>query len=133
MRGNSFDPPAAILLSRDSLVLALTLHKVFERRNLTSRIGLVRVLCFAIGGRGRMPNTAQLLAGWSSEPTISLFEPPAQVNAFVTGGANASFNETRWHEAGSIAAGCQSPGHDISKRCDAIRQWLAQVVSINPR
>lgn len=113
-------------------MVAVTFHKVFEGRSSTSRIGLVRVLCFAIGGRGRMPNTAQLLADWSSEPTISLFEPPAQVNAFVTGGANASFSETRWHEAGSIAAGCQSPGQDISKRCGAIRQWLAQVVSINP-
>jgi hypothetical protein len=79
-----------------------------------------------------MPNTAQLLAGWSSEPTISLLEPPAHVNAFVTGGANARFHETRWHEAASIAAGCHSPGQDTSKHCGAIRQWLAQVVSINP-
>lgn len=113
-------------------MVVVTYRKVFERRSSTSRIGLFRVLCFLIGGRGRMPNTAQLLADWSSEPTISLFEPPAQMNAFVTGGANASFSETRWHEAGSIAAGCQSPGQDISKRCGAIRQWLAQVVSINP-
>jgi hypothetical protein len=79
-----------------------------------------------------MPNTAQPLVDWSSEPKISLFEPPLEVSAFVTGGANASFIETRWHEAGSIAAGCKSPGHDVTKHCGAIRQWLAQVVSINP-
>lgn len=88
-----------------------------------------------------MPNTTRLLAGWSSKPTISLFEPPAQGIAFVAGGANAcvSFRdgespigETRLRELRTIAASCEGPGHDISKRCGAIRQWPAQVVSINP-
>jgi hypothetical protein len=101
-----------------------------------------------------MPNTTRLLAGWSSKPTISLFEPPAQGIAFVVGGANAGFgfrqnfgenlarfveplsradrssHETPRHEPRTIAAGLEGPGQDISKHCGAIRQWLAQVVSV---
>jgi hypothetical protein len=101
-----------------------------------------------------MPNTTRLLAGWSSNPTISLFEPPAQGIAFAAGGANASFglrrnfgeslarsvepsgradrlsHETPHDEPRTIAAGCEGQGQDISKHCGAIRQWLAQVVSI---
>jgi hypothetical protein len=101
-----------------------------------------------------MPNTTRLLAGWSSKPTISLFEPPAQGIAFVAGAANASVglqhnfgeslarsieplgradrlsHETPRDEPRTIAAGCEGPGQDIFKRCGTIRQWLAQVVSV---
>src|SRR3954451_23054021 len=77
---NAFASRAPILLSH-SCCLLLCAKQVFERRNITRRTGLVRVLYLMLAGRGRMPRKTWPIVNWSCGHTISVFDPPTYVVA----------------------------------------------------
>jgi hypothetical protein len=111
MAANSFDSPRGFLLSKDHR--ARNAHKVLERRNYTNRFGLVRVLCFILGGRGRVLRHSRPLADCACVPTISLFDPPTYVVASLAD-AIASLAEARpLDERTSTAAAPQGNGQDV--------------------
>jgi hypothetical protein len=99
--GNCFDSRAHILISTRVLETrgvsaSLRTSSGLERSSSTSlksRFRLIRVLCFALAGRGRMPTETRPLVTWFCEPTISLFDPPTYVAASLRD-AIASFGET---------------------------------------
>ena len=65
----------------DWLCSSTTTHR--ERRITKLRFRLVRVLYFALGGRGRLPTNSWPLVNRICEPCVSVFDPPQYVAAVL--------------------------------------------------
>jgi hypothetical protein len=90
------DPRAQLLSDTRRNASRHPRHPHCERRHAKLRIGFFRVLCFALGGRGRLPMETRPLVKRYCEPTISVFDPP-------------TYPVASWHDA-------TSNSHDPSVR-----------------
>jgi hypothetical protein len=95
----------------------------------TSRIGLVRVLCFTLG-RGRLPTATRTLASIGCVPAISLFDPPTYVAATLSIAA-VSFTE---HAASATKAAAHlGLAQRFTEPPPALSNPVAQDIPFNPR
>jgi hypothetical protein len=78
---NRFAWPLANLLFRRRCACGSLINIELERRNTKRRLGLVRVLYFFLGGRGRMPTNTWPFVNRICVPGVSVFDPPTYVVA----------------------------------------------------
>jgi hypothetical protein len=73
---NTFAARFAILISRSRCGCEPLFNNELQRRTNKARLRLIRVLCFILRGRGRLPTRTWPVVNRICEPCVCVFDPP---------------------------------------------------------